>query len=100
MREMLARSVAQNAEAGEWDGVLLDLAYLPGEDRVALSALVREMKARLGGKQVLVALPGTESPAHDLRALGEAADLRSGECLGRARKPGPAAESVRCAARR
>lgn len=29
LRETLARSAAQNAEAGEWDGVLLDLAYLP-----------------------------------------------------------------------
>ena len=93
LRETLARSAAQNAEAGEWDGVLLDLAYLPGEDRAALSALVREMKARLGGKQLLVALPGTESPAHDLRALGEAADLCVLANASAAHaKPGPAAD--------
>ena len=51
------------------------------------------MKARLGGKQLLVALPGTESPAHDLRALGEAADLCVLANASAAHaKPGPAAD--------
>lgn len=108
----LVESAAQNAAAGEWDGVLLDLACLPGEDREPLSALACALGKRLraDGRALLTAVPMAETRGkdslHDLRALGNASEKCVLKLSSPAHgKPGASADigalsrAVRCAAR-
>lgn len=76
----LANGLAALVSDGGWDGVVLDLEALPLGARAGYVQLVQTVKAALGPRRVVVALPASDDPydlyiaPYDLAALGAAAD--------------------------
>ncbi len=74
-----AALLAEEAAAGGWDGVFLDLPKLKYESRRSLTELVKAVKAALGDKPLYVAAEapvwtGTAYEGYDYAALSAAAD--------------------------
>ena len=75
----MASTLAAAVQDGGYDGVYLNFAGLNNNSRATLTALVKEVKARLGDKLVYLVVDapswrGREYKAYDYAALGMAAD--------------------------
>jgi spore germination protein YaaH len=73
-----AAAVARHAEAMRYDGLVLDLEALEPRDRAALLRVVREFTRAAharGVRQVIVAVPATDTASYPAKPLLAAADL-------------------------
>lgn len=79
-RQLLLRQLRDAVTQGGWDGVVLDLEMLPPAARALYPGFVVDVKAAIGGRRTVVAVPAAPDRADpdmagfDLAELGRAAD--------------------------
>jgi len=79
-QQLLIQALVDDVHQAGWDGVVLDLEKLLPEARAPYPSFVAALKAALGNRRVLVAVPAASTPdepdmvPYDLAALGRAAD--------------------------
>ncbi|MEO5678960.1 MAG: glycosyltransferase [Acidimicrobiales bacterium] len=78
--ERLVQALAEEVRRAQWDGVVLDLEKLVPAARGSYPHFIGAVKAALGDRRVVVAVPATadlhdvDLVPYDLAAIGEAAD--------------------------
>lgn len=78
--QRLVLALAEEVRRAQWDGVVLDLEKLMPGARASYPPFIAAVKAELGNRRVVVAVPATADPGdvdlvpYDLAAIGKAAD--------------------------